>query len=33
MEEMLKKDGVSVIEDTVVDFKKIYWDPSIELAL
>lgn len=33
MEELLKKDGVSVEKETVVDFKKIYWDPNIELAL
>lgn len=33
MEEMLKKDGVSVKDDTVVDFKKRFWDPSEELAL
>lgn len=33
MEELLKKDGVKVKEDTVQDFKKIFWDPSIELAL
>ncbi len=28
MEELLKKDGVSVKEDTVVDFKKRFWDPA-----
>ncbi len=33
MEELLKKDGVSVKEETVVDFKKIFWDPSTELGL
>jgi methylated-DNA-protein-cysteine methyltransferase-like protein len=33
MEELLKKDGVSVKEDTVVDFKKIFWDPVTELSL
>lgn len=33
MEELLKKDGVAVKNDTVVDFKKIFWDPSIELTL
>jgi methylated-DNA-protein-cysteine methyltransferase-like protein len=33
MEELLKKDGVSVKEDTVVDFKKIFWDPGTELSL
>jgi methylated-DNA-protein-cysteine methyltransferase-like protein len=33
MEELLKKDGVSVKNDTVVDFKKIFWDPITELSL
>ena len=33
MEELLKKDGVSVKNDTVVDFEKRFWDPSIELGL
>jgi methylated-DNA-protein-cysteine methyltransferase-like protein len=33
MEELLKKDGVSVKNDTVVDFKKLFWDPAEELKL
>ena len=33
MEELLKKDGVAVKNDTVVDFKKRFWNPSEELAL
>ncbi|MBK8519439.1 MAG: MGMT family protein [Ferruginibacter sp.] len=33
MEELLKKDGVAVMNDTVVDFKKRFWDPSEALAL
>ena len=33
MEELLKKDGVSVKNDTVVDFEKRFWDPSKELTL
>jgi len=33
MEELLKKDGVAVKNDTVVDFKKIFWDPVTELSL
>lgn len=28
MEEMLKKEGVSVKNDTVVDFEKKFWDPA-----
>lgn len=33
MEALLKKDGVSVKDDTVLDFKKRFWDPSEALAL
>ena len=33
MEELLKKDGVDVKNDTVIDFKKRFWDPSVALAL
>lgn len=32
MEESLKKEGVKVKNDTVVDFKKIFWDPVKELG-
>ena len=33
MEELLKKDGVTVKDDVIVDFKKRFWDPATELAL
>lgn len=33
MEELLKKDGVAVKNDTVQDFKTRFWDPAIELSL
>ena len=33
MEELLKKDGVPVENDTIVDFKKRFWNPSEALAL
>jgi methylated-DNA-protein-cysteine methyltransferase related protein len=33
MEEQLKKDGVTVKKDTVVDFKTRFWDPANELSL
>ncbi len=33
MEELLKKDGVAVKNDMVVDFKERFWDPSEELEL
>ncbi len=32
MEELLKKDGVAVKNDTVVDFEKRFWDPVVELG-
>lgn len=33
MEELLKKEGVRVKKDQVVDFKKRFWDPALELEL
>jgi len=33
MENLLKKDGVTVKDDTVVDFEKRFWDPAIALNL
>jgi hypothetical protein len=33
MEELLKKDGVTVKNDTVVDFETRFWNPSDALAL
>ena len=33
MEELLKKDGVTVKKDVVVDFEKRFWDPVKELGL
>jgi methylated-DNA-protein-cysteine methyltransferase-like protein len=33
MQELLEKEKVKVENDTVVDFKKKFWDPTIELAL
>jgi methylated-DNA-protein-cysteine methyltransferase-like protein len=32
MEELLKKDGVAVKNDTVIDFEKRFWDPAVELG-
>lgn len=31
MKELLEKDGVTVKDDTVVDFEKRYWNPATEL--
>jgi methylated-DNA-protein-cysteine methyltransferase-like protein len=33
MEELLKKEKVEVKKETVVDFEKLFWDPSVELTL
>jgi methylated-DNA-protein-cysteine methyltransferase-like protein len=33
MEELLKKEGIKVKDDQVVDFEKLFWDPIVELAL
>jgi methylated-DNA-protein-cysteine methyltransferase-like protein len=31
MKELLEKEGVKVNKDQVVDFKKLFWDPAMEL--
>lgn len=31
MENLLKKEGIQVKDDKVVDFKKLFWDPAKEL--
>ena len=33
MAEMLESEGVKVVDDQIQDFKTVFWDPSIELAL
>ncbi len=33
MEDLLKSEGVKVKNDTVVDFKKLFWDPAEELEI
>lgn len=30
MEELLKKEGIIVKDDIIVNFKNVFWDPSIE---
>lgn len=32
MEKLLKKEGIKVKDDAVVDFKKLFWDPVQELG-
>jgi methylated-DNA-protein-cysteine methyltransferase-like protein len=33
MEALLRKDGIAVKNDTVVNFKDHFWDPAVELKL
>ena len=33
MQELLEKEGVNVEKDKIVNFKKHFWDPMVELAL
>jgi len=32
MEDLLKKEGIKIKNDTVVDFNKLFWDPVKELG-
>ena len=33
MEKLLKKEGIKVKNDKVVDFEKLFWDPAKELGI
>jgi methylated-DNA-protein-cysteine methyltransferase-like protein len=33
MEELLKNENIQILDDKVVDFKKHFWDPTIELEI
>ena len=33
MEERLSAEGIKIKNDTIINFKEVYWDPSIELSL
>ena len=33
MEFLLKKEGIKVRNDIIIDFEKLYWDPAKELGL
>ena len=33
MQELLEKEGVKVVDDKVVDFEKLFWDPAVELGV
>ena len=31
MEELLQKEGIQVVDDKIVNFTKVFWDPNTEL--
>jgi methylated-DNA-protein-cysteine methyltransferase-like protein len=31
MQQLLENEGVKVVNDKVLDFKNVFWDPSVEL--
>jgi methylated-DNA-protein-cysteine methyltransferase-like protein len=33
MQELLEKEDVKVVDDRVVDFDKLFWDPALELGV
>lgn len=33
MQELLEAEGIKVKNDQVQNFKKVYWDPAVELAM
>jgi methylated-DNA-protein-cysteine methyltransferase-like protein len=33
LKELLEKEGIKVSKDQVKDFKKLFWDPSVELKI
>lgn len=33
MQRLLEKEGIKVKKDKIVDFEKLFWDPSVELSL
>ena len=33
MQELLEKEGVKVVDNAVVDFKKLFWDPAEEIGI
>jgi methylated-DNA-protein-cysteine methyltransferase-like protein len=32
MEELLLSEGIKVVDDRIIGFKNIYWNPNIEIA-
>lgn len=33
MQRALEKEGIEVVEDKIINFKEVFWDPNLELSL
>jgi methylated-DNA-protein-cysteine methyltransferase related protein len=33
MQQLLESEGIEVVDDKIINFKKVYWDPVIELEM
>lgn len=33
MKRLLEQEGVQIVNDTVVDFQRVFWDPAVELKV
>ena len=33
MQQLLESEGIEVVDDKIINFKKVYWDPVIELKM
>jgi len=33
MEELLRAEGIEVVDDKIVGFERYFWDPSVELDI
>lgn len=33
MQQLLEREGIVIVDDAVVNFKTIFWDPAVELTL
>lgn len=31
MQQLLENEGITVVDDQIVDFEKVFWDPGLEL--
>ena len=33
MQKLLESEGIKVVDDQIVDFKNLFWDPAVELGM